>query len=49
MNDGLENHESVLIKSEKALNRAYFVICAFIMRRYRWSMLKTLEFINSRR
>ena len=49
MNEALENHESVLIKSEKAQNRACFVIAAFIMRRYRWSMLKTLEFLNSRR
>jgi hypothetical protein len=49
MNEALENHESVLIKSEKAQNRACFVVSAFIMRRYRWSMLKTLEFLNSRR
>jgi hypothetical protein len=49
MNEALENHESVLIKSEKAQNRAGFVVAAFIMRRYRWSMLKTLEFLNSRR
>ena len=49
MNEALENHESVLVKSEKAQNRACFVIAAFIMRRYRWSMLKTLEFLNSRR
>jgi hypothetical protein len=49
INEGLECHESVLIKSEKAQNRACFVAAAFTMRRYRWSMLKTLEFINSRR
>ena len=49
MNEGVENHESVLIKSEKAQNRACFVIASFIMRKYRWSMLKTLEFVNSRR
>lgn len=49
MNEALENHESVLIKSEKAQNRACFVIAAFVMRRYRWSMIKTLEFLNSRR
>ena len=49
MNEGVENNESVLVKSEKAQNRACFVIAAFIMRKYRWSMLKTLEFLNSRR
>ena len=49
INEGLEYYESILIKSEKAQNRACFVAAAFIMRKYRWSMLKTLEFINSRR
>ena len=28
---------------------ACFVVAAFIMRKYRWSLLKTLEFMNSRR
>jgi hypothetical protein len=37
------------VQSVKAQNRACFVIAAFIMRRYRWSLLKTLEFLNSRR
>ena len=47
--EALDNHESVLIQSIKAQNRACFVIAAFLMRRYRWSFLKTLEFMNSRR
>lgn len=49
MNQAFNNNESVLVKSEKAQNRACFVIATFLMRRYRWSMLKTLEFVNSRR
>lgn len=31
------------------MNRACFVIASFIMRKYKWSLLKTLEFLNSRR
>ena len=49
MEEALENHESVLVQSVRAQNRACFVIAAFLMRRYRWSLLKTLEFVNSRR
>ena len=39
----------MLIQSIKAQNRGCFVIGAWLMRRYRWSFLKTLEFLNSRR
>ena len=49
MEEAIENQESVLVQSMKAQNRACFVIAAFIMRRFRWSLLKTLEFVNSRR
>lgn len=49
MEEAIDNQESVLVQSVKAQNRASFVIAAFIMRRYRWSLLKTLEFVNSRR
>ncbi len=47
--EAIENHESVLIQSIKAQNRACFVIGAWLMRRYRWSFMKTLEFLDSRR
>lgn len=49
MEEAIDNHEAVLVQSMRAQNRACFVIAAFIMRRYRWSLLKTLEFLNSRR
>jgi protein-tyrosine phosphatase len=49
MEEALDNQESVLVQSVRAQNRACFVIAAFLMRRYRWSLLKTLEFVNSRR
>ena len=47
--EGLEQHESVLIQSVRAMNRACFVVCAFLMRKYKWNLLKTLDFMNSRR
>mmetsp|Transcript_46305 Transcript_46305/g.61297 ORF Transcript_46305/g.61297 Transcript_46305/m.61297 type:complete len:170 (+) Transcript_46305:240-749(+) len=49
MEEAVDKHESVMIQSVRAQNRACFVIATFIMRRYRWSLLKTLEFLNSRR
>jgi Dual specificity phosphatase, catalytic domain len=49
MEEAIDNQESVLVQSVRAQNRACFVIAAFLMRRYRWSLLKTLEFVNSRR
>lgn len=33
----------------KAQNRACFVVATYIMRKYRWGIMKTLEFLNSRR
>mmetsp|Transcript_18383 Transcript_18383/g.25458 ORF Transcript_18383/g.25458 Transcript_18383/m.25458 type:complete len:147 (-) Transcript_18383:952-1392(-) len=41
--------ESVLVHSVRGQSRAASVLAAYIMRKYRWSMIKTLEFLNSRR
>jgi len=49
MEEAVEKYESVMVQSVRAQNRACFVIAVFIMRRYRWSLVKTLEFLNSRR
>jgi hypothetical protein len=49
IDEAIEAHESVLIQSIKAQNRACFVIATYIMRKYRWGIMKTLEFLNSRR
>ena len=38
-----------MIQSIKAQNRACFVIATYIMRKFRWGLMKTLEFLNSRR
>ncbi len=49
VSEAIDNGESILIQSVKAMNRACFIVAAYVMRRYRWSLLKTLEFVNSRR
>ncbi len=41
--------ESVLVHSIRGQSRAASVLAAYIMRKYRWTLLKTLEFLNSRR
>ena len=45
----LQKAESVLVHSVRGQSRSSCVIAAFLMRKYRWSLLKTLEFLNSRR
>ena len=47
--EAVENHESVMIQSIRAQNRSCFVIATYIMRKFRWGIMKTLEFLNSRR
>jgi protein-tyrosine phosphatase len=49
MEDAINRQESVIVSSVKGQNRACFVIATYIMRRYKWGFLKTLEFVNSRR
>ena len=44
-----EQAESVLVHSVRGQSRASAVIAAYLMRKYRWSLLKTLEFLNWRR
>ena len=41
--------ESVLVHSVRGQSRAASVLACYLMRKYRWSMIKTLEFLNSRR
>jgi protein-tyrosine phosphatase len=47
--DAISKSESVLVHSVRGQSRASSVIASYIMRKYRWSLLKTLEFLNSRR
>ncbi|KAL4510729.1 hypothetical protein ABPG72_004883 [Tetrahymena utriculariae] len=44
-----ENCESVLVCSVRGQSRALTVITAFLMKRYQWSLYKTLEYMNSKR
>jgi len=41
--------QSVLVHSVRGQSRAASVLAVYIMRKYRWSMMKTLEFLSSRR
>ena len=47
--EALESTESVLVHSVRGQSRATCCLAAYIMRKYKWSLLKTLEFLNSRR
>ena len=47
--NAIKKYESVLVHSVRGQSRSSSVLAAYFMRKYRWSMLKTLEFLNSRR
>ena len=44
----LKEYEGVLIHSVKGQSRACAILTAYIMRKYRWTLLKSLEFLNYR-
>ena len=47
--EALDKGDSVLIHSVKGQNRACTILTVWIMRRYKWSLKKTLEFLHSRK
>ena len=47
--EALEGTESVLVHSVRGQSRATCALACYIMRKYKWSLLKSLEFLNSRR
>ena len=49
INEAHTNGDSVLVHSVKGQSRACTIVASWIMRRYQWILLKTLEFLNSRR
>jgi len=49
IDDANEQTESVLVHSVRGQSRASCVLATYLMKKYRWSLLKTLEFLNSRR
>ena len=49
IDESLNAGYSVLIHSVRGQSRASVVGILYFMEKYQWSLLKTLEFINSRR
>lgn len=49
INEALDVSESVLVHSGKGQNRACIVAALWLMRKYRWTLLKTLDFLNYRK
>lgn len=47
--DTLNKSESILVHSARGQSRASTVISIYLMKKYSWTLLKTLEFLNSRR
>ena len=47
--DALNAGDSVLIFSKRGQSRACCVLTCYLMRRFKWNLLKTLEFLNYRR
>ena len=49
VDEALDNGESCLIHSIKGQSRASVALSAYFMQKFKWSLYKTLEFLNSRR
>eukprot|EP00826_Nyctotherus_ovalis_P035044 TRINITY_DN2970_c0_g1_i8.p1 TRINITY_DN2970_c0_g1~~TRINITY_DN2970_c0_g1_i8.p1 ORF type:complete len:418 (+),score=65.74 TRINITY_DN2970_c0_g1_i8:169-1422(+) len=49
INEALDANESALIHSGRGQNRACIVAALWLMRKHRWTLLKTLEFLNYRK
>lgn len=49
IDEALENGESCLVHSIRGQSRASVALSAYFMQKYKWSLYKTLEFLNSRR
>jgi len=49
IDEALQNGESCLIHSIRGQSRASVALSVYFMQKYRWSLYKTLEFLNSRR
>jgi len=44
-----ERGESCLIHSERGQSRCSCLVAAYLIKKYKWSLYKSLEFLNSRR
>jgi len=45
----LSNYEGVLIHSVNGKNRCCIAALVVFMKRYRWGLIKTLEFLNAKK
>ena len=45
----LNKGESILIHSVKGQNRSCCILAAYFMKKYRWTLYKTLEYLHSRK
>ncbi|CAI2382304.1 unnamed protein product [Moneuplotes crassus] len=45
----VSNSESILVHSVTGMNRSVLVISAYLMKKYHWSLKKSLEFIKTRK
>ena len=49
IDEAAEEYYGILVHSIRGQSRACCVICIYLMQKYNWSLLKALEFVNSRR
>ncbi|CAD8047348.1 unnamed protein product [Paramecium primaurelia] len=49
VDDALNNGESVIILSVKGHNRSVATLCVYFMKKYRWTLYKTLQYMHNRR
>ncbi|CAD8054754.1 unnamed protein product [Paramecium sonneborni] len=49
IDDALINGESIIVLSAKGHNRSVAVLCVYLMKKYRWTLYKTLQYMHNRR
>ncbi|CAD8047555.1 unnamed protein product [Paramecium sonneborni] len=49
VDDAQNNGESVIVLSVKGHNRSVATLCVYLMKKYRWTLYKTLQYMHNRR
>ncbi|KAM3129312.1 hypothetical protein pb186bvf_018599 [Paramecium bursaria] len=49
IDEALNKGESVIVHSIKGHNRSIVVLCVYFMKKYRWTLYKTLQYMHNRR
>lgn len=47
--DAMEDGKSCLVHSVNAKSRSFVVVAAYLMKKYNWSLQKTLDFVGSKK